>query len=245
MSKSVSAVQAEQAAARRKRNITIASIVLGVLVVAGIAIALAGGSDKKTTADSSSLTKVAETKALFAGIPQQGNTLGDPKAKVTLIEFADLQCPFCKQFTQSALQQVVKDHVRTGKVKLQFQTLAFLGPDSLKAGRAAAAAAQQNKLWEFSDIFYNNQGTENSGYVTDKYLDAIFDAAGVDKAKAKAFMKTSASKQGVTEATDLGETYGVIQTPTFVAGPTGGKKDIIDVTNTDPKSFAILNQLGQ
>lgn len=245
MSKSVSAVKAEEAAARRKRTVTIASIVLGVLVVAGIAIALAGGSDKKTATSASNVKNVAETKALFAGLPQQGITLGDPKAKVTLVEFGDLQCPFCKQFAQTAFPQVVKDYVRTGKVKMQFQPLAFLGADSLKAGRAAAAAAEQNKFWEFADLFYNNQGTENSGYVTDKYLDALFDAAGVDKVKAKAYMKTAASKHLTNDATSQGETYGVIQTPTFVAGPTGGTKDIIQVTNTDPKSFSILNQLGQ
>ena len=245
MSKSVSAVQAAEAAAKRKRNITIAAIVLGVLVIAGIVIALSGGSDKKQTASAANLNKVAETKALFAGIPQTGKILGDPKAPVTMIEFADLQCPFCRQYTQTAFPQIVKDYVRTGKVKMQLETLAFLGPDSLKAGRAAAAAAQQNKLWQFADVMYNNQGTENSGYVTDKYLDALFDGAGVDKAKANAFMKTTQSKQGVTEATTQGETYGVIQTPTFVAGPTGGKKDIIEVTNTDPKTFAILNSLAK
>ena len=245
MSKSVSAVQAEEAAAKRKRNITIAAIVLGALVVVGLVIALSGGSEKKPATDAASLNKVAETKALFAGIPQNGKILGDPKAPVTMIEFADLQCPFCRQYTQSAFPQLVKDDVRTGKVKMQLETLAFLGPDSLKAGRAAAAAAKQNKLWQFADVMYNNQGTENSGYVTDKYLDAILAGAGADKVKAAAFMKTADSKQGVTDATSLGETYGVIQTPTFVAGPTGGKKDIIEVTNTDPKTFAILKQLGQ
>ena len=245
MSKSVSAVQAEEAAAKRKRNITIAAIVLGVLVAAGIAIALAGGSSKKKTADASNLVKVADTTALFAGIPQNGKVLGDPKAPVTMIEFADLQCPFCRQYSQTAFPQLVKDYVRTGKVKMQLETLAFLGPDSLKAGRAAAAAAKQNKLWNFADVMYNNQGTENSGYVTDKYLDAILTAAGADVTKANAFMKTTDSKQGVTDATNQGETYGVIQTPTFVAGPTAGKKDIITVTNTDPKSFAILDKLGQ
>jgi len=245
MSKSVSAVQAEEAAAKRKRNITIAAIVLGVLVAAGIAIALAGGSSKKKTADASNLVKVADTTALFAGIPQNGKVLGDPKAPVTMIEFADLQCPFCRQYSQTAFPQLVKDYVRTGKVKMQLETLAFLGPDSLKAGRAAAAAAKQNKLWNFADVMYNNQGTENSGYVTDKYLDAILAAAGADVTKANAFMKTTDSKQGVTDATNQGETYGVIQTPTFVAGPTAGKKDIITVTNTDPKSFAILDKMGQ
>ncbi len=245
MSKSVSKIQAEQAAAKRKRTMTLAAIGLAVLVAVGVIIAVSGGSDKKTVTSASNLNHAAETKALFAGIPQHGKILGNPNAKVTMIEFADLQCPFCKQYTQTAFPQVLADWVKTGKVKMQLETLAFLGPDSLKAGRAAAAAAQQNKLWQFADLMYYNQGTENSGYVTDKYLDALFDGAGVDKVKANAFMKTSASKQGVNDATSQGETYGVIQTPTFVAGPTGGKKDTIQVTNTDPKSFAILGQLAK
>lgn len=245
MSKSVSAVQAEQAAAQRKRNITIAAIVLAVLVAAGIAIALAGGGDKKKTSSAAKLNNLAATKALFAGVPQHGKILGDPKAKVTMIEFADLQCPFCRQYTTAAFPKLVDKYVRTGKVKMQLETLAFLGPDSLKAGRAAAAAAQQNKLWEFTDVLYNNQGAENSGYITSKYLDSIFDGAGVDKVKANSFMKTSASKDPVTEATDLGEKYGVIQTPTFVAGPTSGAKDIIEVNNTDANSFSILDELGK
>lgn len=245
MSKSISAVQAEAAAAKRKRTTMIAGLVLGVLVIVGILIAVSGGSSKKTVSAASKLNNVAATKALFAGIPQHGKILGNPKAKVTLIEFADLQCPFCKQYTQTAFPQVVKQWVRTGKVKMQLETLSFLGADSLRAGRAAAAAAQQNKLWQFADVMYNNQGTENSGYVTPKYLDTIFEGAGVDKAKADTFMKSADSKQPVTDATNLGEQYGVIQTPTFVAGPTNGAKDIISVTNTDPSTFAILGQLAK
>ena len=246
MSKSVSAAQAEQAAAKRKRTMTIAGIVLAVLVAAGVAIALAGGSDKKESPSSaSSLSGVAETKALFKGIPQTGNILGDPDAKVTLIEFVDLQCPFCKQFATGAFPEVVNKYVRTGKVKLQLETLAFLGPDSLKAARAAAGASQQNKLFDFTELFYRNQGQENSGYVTDKFIDALYDGSGVDKAKANAFRRTAASKEPITEATSLGEKYGVISTPTFVAGPTDGKKDIIEVSNTDASSFAVLEQMAQ
>ena len=235
MSKSVSAVQAEQAAARRKRNITIASIVLGVLVVAGIAIALAGGSEDEPKADASNLTKVAETKALLAGIPQDGKILGDPKAKVTVIEFADLQCPFCKQFSQSAFPHLVKDYIRTGKVKVQLETLAFLGPDSLKAGRAAAAAADQGKLWNFTDVFYNNQGTENSGYVTDKYIDAVFDAITSalkkgDDVRLVGFGTFSAAKRKAREGRNprTGETIQIPAStqPKFSAGK--GLKDALN-----------------
>ena len=56
--------------------------------------------------------------------------------------------------------------MRTGKVRMEFRDLAFLGEDSRKAGRWAAAAARQDRLWNFIDVFYFNQGDENSGYVT-------------------------------------------------------------------------------
>ena len=81
MSKSVSKVQAEQAAAKRKRTMTLAAVGLAVLVAIGVIIAVSGGSEKKTPTSASNLNHVAETKALFAGIPQTGKVLGNPNAK--------------------------------------------------------------------------------------------------------------------------------------------------------------------
>ena len=241
MSQSVSARQAEEAAAKRRRNMTIAGALLAALVVVGVIIAVSGGSSKKTTVnDAAKLTHLAETKALLDTIPQHGKILGDPKAKVTLIEFADLQCPFCRQFTLASFDPLVQQYVKSGKVKIQLELLTFVGADSLKAARAAAGAAEQNKLWQFAELMYWNQGQENSGYVTPRYIDALYDGAGVDKTEANAFARTAGSKQLVTDAQASSEQYGVVQTPTFVSGAPGGAKDklenidIKDVTTFQP-----------
>src|SRR5947207_606368 len=106
----------------------------------------------------------------FKGIPQSGRVLGRSDAPVTMVEFADLQCPFCAQYAQDALPTVVSRYIRAGKLKLELRLIAIIGPDSGKARRMAAAAQRQNRLWNFAELFYRNQGEENSGYVTDPFL---------------------------------------------------------------------------
>ena len=92
---------------------------------------------------------------------------GDPKAPVVLTEFADLQCPFCRDYALNVLPQIIERYVRTGRLRLELRLRAFLGADSDVAGRAAQAAATRDRMWNFVDLFYRNQGTENTGYVTD------------------------------------------------------------------------------
>ena len=72
---------------------------------------------------------------MLAGIPQNGIYLGNANAPVRLVEFADLQCPFCREYTLQTLPQLVQDYVRSGKVRMEFRDLAFLGKDSVTAGR--------------------------------------------------------------------------------------------------------------
>jgi protein-disulfide isomerase len=228
-------LEREQAAAaadtRRKRLYTLFGL-LGaavVVVVVAIAISSGGSSSGKTPAASSGggVQGVADTKALIGGIPQQGITLGKASAPVTIVEFADPQCPFCKDYTLNEMPAVVQKYVRTGKAKMELRYLTFIGPDSITAGQALEAAGQQNKLWEASDLLYRNQGTENTGYVTDAFLKSVLTGAGADAAKAMAASSSSAVTQQLGDAKTLASRYGVDSTPTILVGPTGGdlKKD--------------------
>ena len=114
-----------------------------------------------------------------------------------MLQFEDLQCPICKKYTDDAFPAIVDEYVRPGRVKIDFRGLAFLGPDSLKALRIAVAAGFQNKLWEVVGLFYENQGEENSGWVTDELIDEILaEVPGLDAAKVKADAKSRGSDEG-------------------------------------------------
>ena len=88
---------------------------------------------------------------------------GDPKAKLTIVEFADYQCPFCQRFFKDVEPQLIKDYVDTGKAMFVFKDLAFLGKESTDAANAALCAKEQNKFWEYHDYLFSHQGAENSG----------------------------------------------------------------------------------
>src|ERR1700716_4080726 len=147
-----------------------------------IVVSGSGGSGKKTTGTSSA----ANVRTMLAGIPSQGFALGKASAPVTIDEFADLQCPYCREFSEQALPGLIRTEVATGKLRIVFHPLAILGQDSVTAARMAGAAAQQNKLWPFVENFYENQGQENSGYVTSAFLSKMATDAGVDVSKATA-----------------------------------------------------------
>jgi protein-disulfide isomerase len=212
-------LQAESDDAARATRVRRLRILSGVALVAilavVLAVALGGGSDDSKSPAKSGGTDVA---ALFRGVPQKGYTLGNASAKATIEEFIDPQCPFCAQFSREALPTVIKDYVRTGKVRLILRPLSFIGPDSVTAARVVGGAAQQDKAWTFLDVFYANQGQENSGYVTDAFLRKVGAAVpGLDIAKA---MKAGQTDPAVTKQLDAAskraEAVGANSTPTLL-----------------------------
>src|SRR5947209_7430673 len=163
--------RAEAATSRRRRTRMLAGA--GLVALALVAVAVAVSSRSSVAAGAASGGRVAGanlSSRLFAGIPQHGISLGRADAPVRLVEFADLQCPYCDRYAVQALPTLVREYVRSGKVQMQFENLSFIGPDSVRAGQVAAAASQQGKLWNFVDLLYLNQGEENTGYVTSAYL---------------------------------------------------------------------------
>jgi protein-disulfide isomerase len=216
---------AERAKAQRNKRILQLGAALAaaaVIVVVAIVISTSGGDDKKgggtATGDAAGSKQAAQ---LLNGVPQKGTTLGKPDAPVTLVEFADLQCPFCRDYTLSTFPKLVANYVKPGKVKMVFQNYAFIGPDSLTAARAAEAAGNQNKLWHFVDVFYNNQGTENTDYVTDPFLTKIAEGAGVDSKKMLADRQDPKVDQAIAEAQQAAQQAGVNSTPTFLIKKAG------------------------
>jgi protein-disulfide isomerase len=209
-------------AARRKRLLRLGGLLAGALAIVAIAIAVSSGGGAKKSTPSGSLQGTAATAGLIGGIPQHGVTLGKPGAPVTIVEFADPQCPFCKDYTLNEMPALVQKYVRTGKAKMELRYLTFIGPDSVTAGRVLEAAGRQDRLWQASDLLYRNQGEENTGYITDAFLDSVLKGAGADPAGATADAASPAVTQALGEAKTMAGRYGVTGTPTILVGPTGG-----------------------
>jgi protein-disulfide isomerase len=252
----VEAERAQAAAAqRRRRLLTLGGVVAAAAVVVVVAIVVSSGGGGNEASDrpaavqnaSGAIPGQKESSEMLAGIPQEGIYLGKADAPVRLVEFADLQCPICREYTLQSLPQLVQDYVRTGKVRMEFRNLSFLGDDSVTAGQAASAAAKQNKLWNFADVLYYNQGEENTGYVTQQFIDRVNKAAGVDSAEADAFAKSAAAREPLGAANTLANQYGVDSTPTILVGKRGGTLKTVEAAATDVGAYksAIDALLGQ
>jgi protein-disulfide isomerase len=207
------------AAERRQRLIKLGSAA-GFLALVVIAVVVVVSQGEKG-GDASNIVDSQDVSQLLNGIPQNGMTLGEPSAKVKLLEFGDLQCPVCKGYSEEVLPQVIENQVQNGEAKIDFRNFTIIGPQSTPAGAAAIAAGEQGRGWSFVELFYRNQGTEDSGYATDAFLTAIAKGAGVpDIAKWNADRKSKRVLGEVAATTAEAEQLGFSGTPSFaLEGP--------------------------
>lgn len=218
-----------------------------VVVVAGLIVVSQLGS---ASSSSSSGGLPAESRAVqreLRGIPQTGISLGSRSAPATLVEFADLQCPYCAQYTRDALPGLLHRYVRPGRLGMKLQLLSFIGPDSERAARLAGAVALQDRLWSFSDFFYRNQGVENSGYVTSQFLRRLAGATpGLDGRRAFAQRRSPRVERLLAEARREAGRLGVTSTPSFFLVRRGRPPQHLGVNalTTKALSSAIDRALG-
>jgi protein-disulfide isomerase len=208
------------AAERRQRLIKLGSAA-GFLALLAIAVVVVISGSKSSGGDASNISGAQETSQLLSGIPQHGMVLGEPSAKVTLLEFGDLQCPVCKGYSEEILPDVIESQVRSGEARIDFGNYTIIGPESTPAGAAAIAAGEQGRGWNFIELFYRNQGAEDSGYVTNTFLAAIAKGAGVpDIPKWNTDRKSKRVLNEVAATTAEAEQLGFTGTPSFaVEGP--------------------------
>jgi protein-disulfide isomerase len=241
--------------ARAKRRLIVAgAVVLAAIVAVAVVIAAGSGKDSGpgTSAGSgpaasgtSGLKGAKAVSAEFAGIPQKGNQLGSASAKATMMVFADMQCPFCAEFENTAMPELVRRYVRPGKLRIVFQPIAILGNDSVLGARAVAAAAQQGKLFEFTATLYRNQGPENTGYLTRDYVKKVAAAVpGLDAAKLIADLSSPAAGKLVSSAQATATSGKVDSTPTFFAARSGTTLAPLQVSELTAAAFTpALDQL--
>jgi protein-disulfide isomerase len=233
-----------------ERTLVVLAVVGAVLLASILIVAsLAGGTESTPAAPQPEAAPAAaapEHDSLLHGIPQDGIALGDSKAPVTLVEYADLQCHYCAAWARDAFPAVVDEYVRKGKVRIVFRGLAFLGPDSETALRAALAAGEQDRLWHVVHGLFVSQGAENAGWVTDGLLRSLGRGANVDADRMLAESYSPAVERELGAARAAADRVGVPGTPFFQAGPTGGVLKPLRVQALDADTFrAELDRLLQ
>lgn len=213
------------AAERRQRLVKLGSAA-GFLALVAIAVVVVVSQGEKG-GDAGNIVDTQVVSRLLGGIAQNGMTLGEPSSKVKLLEFGDLQCPVCKGYSEEVLPQVIENQVQNGEAKVDFRNFTIIGPQSTPAGAAAIAAGEQGRGWNFVELFYRNQGTEDSGYATDAFLTAIAKGAGVsDIARWNADRKSKRVLNQVAATTAEAEQLGFSGTPSFaVEGPGASGKE--------------------
>ncbi len=223
-------------------RILLVASVLALLLAVGIGVGIAVAGNGNST--SAPLEQVATVRTLLRGIPQQGNVLGSPSAPVTLVEYVDMQCPYCDAFAKQVLPTLVPTYIRTGTVKMIVRPLAFIGPDSVRGRNAVIAAGKQDKFFNLMELLYLNQRTENTGWLSEEMVKRAATAVGLDR---KQFDKTRNDPAVAAAATGfdvVARADKVHSTPTVLVGKTGGTLSEVQLTSpTDLASVASAIQL--
>jgi protein-disulfide isomerase len=210
---------------RRIQYLMIGAFAAVAVIVALIVISQSGGDGNGGGGSPSNVKGAQQVSSELSGLTQSGSVLGDASAPVTVIEFGDPQCSSCQFFSERVAPDLVSSEVKPGNVKYEFRPYLIIGPDSKPAMKAVLAAGNQNRFWNYLQLFYLNQGGENSGYVTDDFLTSIARGAGVpdidkwntDRNDPK---WDAVIQQGSTQA----ESFGFNGTPSIVVeGPNGQK----------------------
>lgn len=220
------------------RTVVLAFAVAVAAAVALVAVAVIGRGGSDTAATEAPVVDLT-------GIPQQGRVLGSPAATVTLIEWADPQCPACRTYTETFFPAVVDEYVRPGDVKTEFRGFPFIGEDSVKAYRFLLAAAEQRKLWDLQEALYRHQGGENEGWVTDELIRELAgQIEGLDVHR----LFTDAAREDVAAeaqgAEAAGQAAGIPGTPTLQIATGDAEPYTIQVATVEELRAALDDALN-
>lgn len=203
---------------QRNRMISIGAMVIGALLVAWIMIV------------SLKPPQIAESNT-FERPNADFNSTGDANAPITITEYSDYQCPYCKKFADETEKQLVETYVASGQVRFVFRSFGlFIGPESQDAAEATYCAADQGKFWDFHDILFANHTGENVGDFTNRKLQAFGDTLGLDMDAFNSCLDSGKYTDMVTQDGIDGKAAGITATPSFV---------MIYVVNGETKSKVI------
>ena len=151
------------------------------------------------------------------------NTEGPADAPVTIVEFSDFQCPYCRHSFETVIPQILKNYVAQGKVRFVYKHFAFLGQESIWAAEASECAADQGKFWEYHDELFKKAGVaggENAGSFTKDGLIQYADALNLDMPRFTSCILGDLTLSRVNQDLQEGHALNIRSTPTFFVNKT-------------------------
>lgn len=163
---------------------------------------------------------------------------GDKDAPVTIIEFSDYECPFCRRSYQNVFTKLNEEYIESGKVKIVFRDFPLgFHKKAIPAAIAANCAGEQGKYWEVHDFLFQNPDKLGTEYV----LNAS-EELGLDKAKLEACFKDESKEKEITEDFEAGQEYGVRGTPSYFIGKTTDGKEITGVMVRGAQPYNVFKE---
>jgi protein-disulfide isomerase len=238
----IDAQRAAEEREKRQRRVKQTSVAAFTALIVVVFLVVTLSQSESGSGGDTKLENVGLVEEQLSGIPQHGTVLGEPSAKVTLIEFGDLQCPICKAFSEEVLPAVIAGSVRRGEAKIDFRNFTIISEQSVPAGAAAIAAGEQGRGWNYIDVFYRNQGEERSGYVTKAFLTAIAKGAKVpDLARWNRERRSKRVLREVSRTTREAEAHGFEGTPSFFVEGPGGRESLATPESVEQIEAGIHN----
>lgn len=198
-------------------------VVVGVIIAALIAgITLVSTNPDSIKADNSKSTKLSlDTRN---GSP----VLGDPSSPVTIIEFGDYQCPFCKRWNENTKPAIEKNMIETGDVSLIYVDFAIIGSDSITAHSGSYCAAEQGMYWKYHDFIYSKQGHENDGWASSTNIKSLVTKIdGMDSELFNDCLDSKRYEKRINENKKIATDAGIRSTPSFIIIAPDGTAEMI------------------
>jgi len=171
------------------------------------------------------LEKIAAKQSPLLNLENGSPALGPESAPITIVEFGDYQCEACYAWFHNTRDTLIDNYIETGKAKLVFVDLPFLGRDSPKAAQASYCAEDQGQYWEYHTMLYTFQdGHPDSGWADRDRLNSFAFSLDMNMDEFNDCMNSSKYQKRVKANYDEAVKNDVQSTPTFIIISEDGKK---------------------
>jgi len=171
---------------------------------------------------------IASQQSSLVNLENGSPPLGSESAPITIVKFGDYQCEACYYWFHNTRSTLIDNYIETGKAKLVFMDLPFLGRDSITAAQASYCAEDQGKYWEYHTMLYTFQEIEayDSGWADRDRLNAFASSLDMNMDEFNECMDSSKYKNRVKANFDEAVRNGVQSTPTFILISQDGKTEM-------------------